>query len=234
MNYSPILSWATAAAELGLVLYVLVTRQRKRPDTWVLLGVLVLLAGYQVLEALNCSPAFYGRLSRAAFIDITWLPPVGLAYIALVMPRKSFRAIAALYIAAGTAFTVWYAFFDQSVIVSQCDTIIAFYTSPQPGQAMYGMYYQSGVGLLVLLPLFRKGLDLSAGARRSLTLFQSGVLAFMVPSIATVVVSFSELRRAMASIMCHYALLLGLFIGVLLILEQRDSLKDTANRGAAT
>ncbi len=225
MEYSPLLSWITAGIEIGIIIAALILHKKKGGTFWVLIGILILLGGYQIFEALNCSPATLGRFARAAFIDITWLPPLGLVYIALMMPRKGYRITAFLYILAAAAFSLWYAFFNQSVMLRHCDTVIALYTSPQPGRALYGIYYQSGVLLLMLLPLFRKGLALSPAEGRSLSLFQLGVLGFMLPSAVTALI-FSRLQRAMPSLMCHYALILAICIAILLFLDARDGRDD--------
>lgn len=227
MNYSPILSLITAAIEVAAALYGILRIKKKDPVHWSIIAILFLLAGYQILEALNCSPGLSGMFSRAAFIDITWLPPLGLVFLALAIPRNSARIIAGLYVIAGLAFSIWYAFFDTSVILSHCDTVIAVYTNAVPGRWFYAIFYQSGILLLIISPFFyrRKMLEaIGTLSMRSIRYFQLGVLGFMVPSLITAAI-FTSLQRAMPSLMCHYALILAGFLFLIL----RNSASATAD-----
>ncbi|AHC16726.1 hypothetical protein [Salinispira pacifica] len=225
MNYSPLLSIITATLEIAAALYGILLIKKKQAADWSIIVILMLLAGYQILEALNCSPGLSGMFSRAAFIDITWLPPLGLVFLALAIPRASSRIIAGIYVLAGLAFSVWYAFFDTSVILSHCDTVIAVYTNSEPGRWLYAVFYQSGVLLLIILPFFfpRRvigGAD-SFGLK-NIRYFQLGVLGFMLPSLVTALI-FTSLQRAMPSLMCHYALILAGFLFLILRNRRRSA-----------
>lgn len=220
MNYSAILSYVTAGFELTVVFYFMFSLERKNSATVALLGLLIFLAGYQLLEALNCSPAVAGALSRAAFIDITWLPPLGLVYLALFMRTHLSRILAAIYLTVGLLFSLFYAFVDTSVILSHCDTVIAFYTASDPGRRLYGLFYQSGIALLFLVPFFFPGYRSGGEKIRELKLFQAGVLGFMVPSLVTAIFSLL-MRKALPSMMCHYALILSVFLFIILLKREK-------------
>jgi hypothetical protein len=166
-------------------------------------------------------------------VDITWLPPVGLLYIALVMRRKAYSVISAAYLFAGAAFSFWYILFDQSVLLSHCDTVMAVYTSPQPGRLMYGLFYQSGIALLVLIPLLDTKAREASGYGQSLTLFSLGVLGFVVPSVITAVF-FVGTQGTLPSVMCHYALVLGVCIGIALIREMRLEHSEETSTGKSS
>src|SRR5512136_1228108 len=96
MHYSPILGIATAAFEILVALWAL-TGPGRRDIVRITSAVLLLLAGYQLTEVLICAadPA-YGFLPRLAFIDVTWLPPLGLLLCSrLFAPRSRFVSGAA-------------------------------------------------------------------------------------------------------------------------------------------
>jgi len=77
MTYDPLLSLATASFEIMATIWALRGPGRRaivRPAS----TILVLLAGYQILEVVLCSGSTAsGPLSQLAFINVTWLPPTG-------------------------------------------------------------------------------------------------------------------------------------------------------------
>ncbi len=231
MDYNPLLSIATATLEIGAGIWAL-RGPGRRPIVRAAAAILFLLAGYQIVEAVFCTGllSFSGSfLPRLAFIVVAWLPPTGLLLLARLYPTQKpylhgyaygmylFCAGLVLGIAADPRF----------VTTSVCMIVFARYTNPTPLYQTYGLFYQSGLfGLLVLSAL---GVIASDDRRQRLLLGQLllGSIAFIFPSLVTVA-ALPIAEDALPSIMCHFALLLALFLIRLVAIERRETLAEPA------
>jgi len=111
------------------------------------------------------------------------------------------------------------------VTTSVCLIVFARYTNPTPLYHTYGLFYQSGLfGLLTLSAL---GVIAADDRRQRLLLGQLllGSIAFIFPSLVTVAV-LPIADNALPSIMCHFALLLALFLIRLVTIERRETLAE--------
>jgi len=87
MDYSPVLAIATGLFEFAAAVFTFLSSGRKR--ILYPIGLLfLLLAGYQFSEAAVCANPDNLVLSRLAFSDITWLPPLGLWLVYQLSPWK--------------------------------------------------------------------------------------------------------------------------------------------------
>ncbi|MBI9104029.1 MAG: hypothetical protein JEY99_16560 [Spirochaetales bacterium] len=225
MEYSPILALLTGSLEIGAATYFLLKIGQKKESFRVIIAILFLLAGYQILEAFNCSRIFNGSLTRLAFADITWLPALGVYYISRQQEKAAPRIISYFYLGTASVFSIWYLFITQSLALSHCQNVIAVYTNNQPVYLLYSIYYQSGLLMMILIPSFIRSTIEDPKRQMNLRDFQIGTLAFMIPSIGFVL--YSELlAKAMPSVMCHFALLLAIFLVRILYRENYEALQE--------
>ena len=224
MNYSPILSIITALFEISVAVWALLGAGRKK-IIYTGSAILLLLAAYQILEVVICTvPHSSIFFSRLAFIVITWLPPAGILLILLLFPIKT----KTIYWFTGLMFTlallisIWLLIDKNFVTKSVCTVIFARYSNPMPQFIIYGGFYH--LGMLGMLFLSAYGVMICKDHKPRLLLGQIllGSLAFILPSLITVI-AVPYTRGALPSIMCHYALLLAIFITRLLYLERRQT-----------
>jgi len=227
MNYNPILSIFTASLEIAAAVWAFRGPGRKfivRTTGTILL----FLAGYQIIEALLCAgliQAPHQFLARLAFMTVAWLPPTGLLLVAQLYPARSRRVhhfSYAMYIFCAVL-VGWIIAQKDFVSESVCLVVFARYSNPTTLYQTYGLFYQTG--LIGMLALSAYGVTVCDDSRQRLLLGQVllGSLAFILPSLVTVaVIPIAE--AALPSIMCHFALLLALFLIRLVSIERRWAL----------
>ena len=224
MSYSPELAIATAVFELGAAWWVL----RRRGDRSVLRvtgAILVLLASYQAIEVAICAnEAQAGFLPRLAFVAVTWLPPLGLLLIARLLRPRSRSATAAAFamLAAAVGMVVWIIADPGFAEISVCTAVVARYTHAMPRFLVYSAFYWIGLAGMVVLAGIGLRRCRERQRQRRIRQVLIGTLAFVVPSLVTS--WFVPMAKgAMPSVMCHYALLLALFLTRMAWLEHRDA-----------
>jgi hypothetical protein len=224
MDYSPGLAIATALFEIAVAVWAL----RGPGDRSIIrttAGILVLLATYQVLEVSICANlAAAGFLPRLAFIAVTWLPPLGLLLIAKLHRPRSRMAYGNAYsmLAAALGIVVWIALDRGFVSASVCSALFARYTNPMPRFVLYSGFYW--LGLLGMIVHSGYGVKTCPDPHRRRLLFQvfAGTVAFVLPAL---VVSryMAPAEGALPSVMCHFALILALFLTRLIYLERKPA-----------
>ncbi len=219
--YTPVLSIVTAAFETAAAVWTFAGRGRKRITA--LCGVvLLLLAGYQVAEAFACSNAAWSLAARIGFLDILWLPALGV-FLVLRLSNLSSRTVAvvsSLYFAAAAAMAVWILLEPDFVNMSVCRVVFARYATARPVYTFFGIYYQFGLAsMLIGAAAIMAGME-DGVRRRHLADILMGTLCFVLPALL-IDVTVPEARGAIPSIMCHFALIFALFLGRLVQREQR-------------
>lgn len=226
MNYSPFLSIGTAVLEVSAAVWALRGPGRK-PIIRATAAILFFLAGYQIIEAALCTgllPVTGSLLPRLAFIVVAWLPPTGLLLVARLYPTRThtlFRFAGVMYVCCA-ALAAGIALQDNFVSELVCMVVFARYTNPTPLSRLYGIFYQSGLFSMLLLSAY--GVTICDDHRQRLLLGQVllGCIAFIFPALVTItVIPIAE--NALPSILCHFALLLALFLIRLLKIEQATS-----------
>ncbi|PKN54291.1 MAG: hypothetical protein CVU56_27360 [Deltaproteobacteria bacterium HGW-Deltaproteobacteria-14] len=221
-TYSPALSIATAAFELGAAAWAL--RGPGRPEVLRPLALLlVLLAGYQVAEVFVCAAPHDVFWARVAFADVVWLPPVGwLLLLRLARPeRRRWGHLTAGAFAIAGFFTVWVFADPRFVTGSVCQAVFASYTHPTLALEAYGAFYHLGLwgmiggGIAALVHLD------GPRERAHVADFLAGTVTFVVLALTTEVV-YAPARDATPSIMCHYALALAIFLARVIWRERRS------------
>jgi hypothetical protein len=227
MNYSPVLSIATAAFEIAIAGWAISIRfmaeSRRIIDTTV--AILLLLAGYQIAEVAICSNvAVAGFLPRLAFIIVTWLPALGLLLIARLRrpgSRATDRSAYAM-LAAAAGIVVWILVDRSFACASVCNAVYARYTHVMPRFLVYSSFYWLGLAGMIVCSAYGAMTSRDALRRRQLLQLLVGTLAFVVPAI-TVSWFVPPARGALPSIMCHFALLLAVGLARLIHLEREPA-----------
>lgn len=226
MDYSPILSITTAALEIGAAVWALRGPGRRyilQPTATILL----FLAGYQIVEAIFCTnllPTTGQLLPRMAFVIVAWLPPTGLLLVARLYPTtsKTFHWYGYAMYAFCTLLVAGIVADRNFVSESVCMVVFARYTTPTTLNHFYGFFYQAGLMSMLLISAF--GVILCHNDHQRLLLGQVllGCIGFIFPALVTVsVIPIAE--EALPSILCHFALVLALFLIRLVNIERKHA-----------
>lgn len=211
MEYSPGLALLTGLLEAAAAAWIFLTPSlgRKRILQPIAL-ILLLLAGYQFAEVTVCFRPENLLYSRLAFLDITWLPPLGLWLCAeMAFPKQRWLTAAAWAdIALALGLSIWI-FADAGAITkSVCMTVIASYFHARPFEIAYGLFYQASLILTVFGAAAGMVSTADAVRRKHLANLQTGILGFLFPALAVRIV-LAEPEGLLPSVMCHFAIVLA-------------------------
>ncbi|MFO0746939.1 MAG: hypothetical protein U1F43_14900 [Myxococcota bacterium] len=227
-EYSPILSLATAAFELGAAAWVWRAPGRREVQRLVA-ALLVLLAGYQLIEVAVCGSDNAPIWARLAFADVVWLPPLGWLLVwRLSRRRPLWRRAGQVALVLAGGLTVWVMLDPLFVTGSVCKAVIAIYTNPTNALEAYGAFYHIGLWGMIF-----GGLRVALTARDERDRQHAGdvvtgTVAFVVLALTTEIV-FPGAKGATPSIMCHYAIALA----VCFVRLARREARATASEAAA-
>lgn len=224
MSYYPLLAIITGIFEFAGAIFAFVSAGRKRILYPVGL-ILLLLAGYQFAEVAVCAQPENLIFARVALFDITWLPVLGiwLVYLLANPKRKWLISVPILYFTAGLVFSLWILLDASSITKSVCHIVIARYTTLNPFETTYGVFYQLGLAIAVFGAAASMVYAQDSVARKHLANVQTGILGFMLPSFI-VRLLVSDPGGILPSVMCHFALILAVSLCVLVVRERRSSL----------
>lgn len=220
-GYSPLLAIITAAVEFFAAGIAFLSKGRKG-ILYPTGAIFLLLAGYQIAEVAVCTRPDVLIFSQLAFFDITWLPPLGLWLTArLISPRlKWLQAVSFIYFSAAFALTCWI-FIDPSCITkSVCQVVLASYSHSSLFHIIYGLFYQSGLALIVFSAAAGSAVTGDITLRKHLANMQAGVLGFLLPSLYFRII-LSEQDGLLPSVMCHFALILAVSLIFLVFREKK-------------
>jgi len=227
MEYSPILAVATAVFEVLVAGWAFATRFK--PGSRGVVGttgaILLLLAGYQLAEIAICDDvAVAGFLPRLAFLIVTPLPALGLLLIAQLRRGSSRLLSASAYgmLAATAGVVVWILFDRSFAAASVCNAVYARYAHGMPRFLVYAGFYWIGLAGMILLSGYGAMTCRDPRRRRQLVLVFVGTTGFVALSALT---SWfvPATRGALPSILCHFALLLAVFLARLVYLEGKPA-----------
>ncbi len=223
-QYSPLLAIITGSFELLAALYFFILFKNREINTGIkpLITILFFLSGYQLMEAANCVFPGNPMLVRFSFADITWLPALGVYYAYKInnSEKKSYKRISFLFTSSAIFFTGWFIMNPVSVTLKSCQAFFATYTNEFPIFQYYGIYYQLGMLFMVIFSVQALVTTENIRERMIISDFVIGSLMFVIPSL-TVTAFYAKFRGSMPSVMCHFALFLGVFIVKSLIREQK-------------
>lgn len=218
MTYSPTLAIITALFEITIALWALLQKKGRATVIRTTSIILLFLAAYQILEVLICANTHHSIiLSRIAFMTVTWLPPAGLLLISPISPQLKRWYVITISILA-LAVNLMILWDPDFVEQSACSVVFALFKTHKLKNLIFCGYYW--LGLLSMIGFSysgRKNNPSQHDAKLTLQIF-IGTISFIVPSIV-VSLSFPRLAGGLASILCHFAILLALFLMRLLFME---------------
>lgn len=209
------------------ILVAVIIFNRKHPYFWSIASVLVLLQLYQLAEFLICIGVNENITGRIAYTIITFLPPLGYFLSSKVVGWKFPDYW--IGFAAATGFSLYYLVTPGSVALDRCNPFYAVYSVHHA--FYYGIYY---VGIIVYSIIFliahllfrRHNFD-----RKSSLFVLIGYLSFLVPMYVMVWVD-STFARTVTSMMCKYALLLAVILGLFSFIKPKITENQTEEKVA--
>jgi hypothetical protein len=223
--FSPPVMMATIIIELCLAVYVLARRHLTKLQK--LVGAsLIFLAAFQIAEYCVCrnigDPFFW---SRAGFVFISTLPPLGLHIMYTLAKKKEDNIVRAAYasLLVCVAFFVVYA---DAFSGQQCTGNYVIFHLADGFNIVYGAYYYGW--LLVALNLgnnWRKEFMTSSPVRTSaIQWLMMGYGVFLIPTALVCV--FDPLAvRAIPSIMCGFAVIFAIILVTKIIIPFQKAKK---------
>lgn len=204
----------TFIIEIGFALYILAT-SKLRPITCLMIATLVFLSIFQLAEYQVCSNQSLIWM-RIGYVSITMLPPLGIHLVSMVTKRKWLAYLG--YSLAGI-FIITFLFSTRSISNAVCG---GNYVMVATGGTIASKYFPLYYYVLMFIALtdianYIKSLPdtykSSQPEPRFLLWLMLGYLSFLGPTGAVYLLS-NEARRGIPSIMCGFAVLLALIIGL--------------------
>ena len=192
-----------------VILIIVIIFNRDHPFFWSIVGLVGLLQLYQLSEWLICIGVNENVTGRIAYVIITFLPPLGYFLSTRIVGWKFPDYW--IGFAAATAFSLYYLISPNSVELVDCNPLYAIYNYDL--SLYYGIYY---IGILVYSILFlvahmiwrREKIE-----RKLSILLLIGYLSFLAPMYLMILIDYSFINTV-TSIMCKYALLLAVTLGI--------------------
>jgi hypothetical protein len=212
--FSPPVMLFTFFIEIIFALYILFTSKLK-PITALMVGILVFLSIFQLAEFQVCSNKSLVWM-RIGYVAITMLPPLGIHLIGMVTKRKWLSYLG--YSLAGI-FIITFLFSTRSLIAANCGgNYVMVVTNGVIASKYFPLYYYTMLFIgLTDIANYIKSLPNTYKSNQPepqfLLWIMLGYLSFLGPTAAVYLLSL-EARRGIPSIMCGFAVLLAVIIGL--------------------
>lgn len=217
---------ATMVIELALAAWVIVRYSSRTPQR-LIVAMLVLLAAFQYAEFNICTTTSVGLLwPRLGYDFITFLPPLGIHLITRLRGEERPGLVMASY-GAAAVFAATFTFGSSSIISGVCGgNYIILLLQPYLSN-LYGIYY-FGLEFIALGLALAPVRNSTPQLRSALRWMALGYLAIIVPTFIFYV-ALPATQVAIPSIMCGFAVILALIVG-LWVAPLAASAKSTAKR----
>lgn len=229
--FSPPVMLATLVIEICLAFYTLWRYRLNTVGRLVVISLLA-LAAFQLCEYHVCTgfgPSAV-RWSRAGYVAITLLPPLGLHTLYVLAGKPSRKVVVLAYLSMA-GFVVYFLSYHAAFIGYQCTgNYVIFQIGKWPAWFYATYYYGWLLTAIVLGILWARQLGEQATRQKSsIEALIIGYFVFLLPTAIVNSISPAT-RRGIPSIMCGFAVLFALIL-VLYILPRagrRRRLTDTA------
>jgi hypothetical protein len=223
---------ATLVIEVCLAIYT-IWRYKLTPLTRLIVLSLLALAAFQLCEYHVCTGYGDGavRWSRAGYVAITLLPPLGL-HILHVLAGKPGRKLVIFAYLTMIGFVGYFLTYHAAFIGYQCTgNYVIFQIGSHPALA-YGAYYYGWLLVAILLG-FRWALQVKDKMATKAKTIEALIIGYFVFLLPTAIVNSikPETRRGIPSIMCGFAVLFALIL-VLYILPKAGQLRHKLDKKA--
>lgn len=186
-------------------------------------GVLALLFGYQFFEALICAAGLKTQTVIAfAFIDITFLPPLGLLLVTEFLNKK-IKGIKYLF-HPYAAFAIYFLFNKNGFANVHCTPFAASYDYSL--SLIYGFFYYAPIAASIYLLLASRK-KISPHKRNPYIALTWGFVITFVPFF----IAFPFVREIYPyaeSVLCKMAFLLAIFLTFFVMLNSYGKEKETS------
>jgi hypothetical protein len=209
--FSPPVMLATIAIELALAILIAVkfaTSSTRR----IIITLLICLAAFQLAELRVCGATIPDLVwSRIGYVFITALPPLGI-HLVVKLRKQALPGIVWPAYTLGLMFALAFAFAPTALNRGVCTGNYVIFLLSQPLATYYSWYYYGlqFVGLALTLAPRRKA---TANQIRALRWMAVAYAVIIIPTFI-VVVLLPYTHLAIPSIMCGFAVLFALILGL--------------------
>jgi len=220
-TWNGIISLFIACIELIFLVNLLIHAEKNKANKMAMLLILLLMI-YQWLEFLMCHFGIqFSFMPYLAFVDISFLPPLGLYYILTLFGYKS-NYFKLLFIPA-ISFSIYYTFIIPKFTVTSCAVFYATYNYPLGD--LYGFFYYSLV-VAVIIILILKLIRTSGINKKFAAIILAAQIVISIPVITAFILSWMnkpETLDSIESVMCKFAFAYALALtGVTLMNKQHE------------
>jgi len=224
--FSPAVMVATMVIELALAAWVIVRYASRTPQR-LIVAMLVLLAAFQYAEFNICANTGIGLMwPRLGYDFITFLPPLGI-HLATRLRREERSGLVMASYGAAAVFAATFTFGPSSIESGVCGGNYVILMLQPYLSHLYGVFY-FGLELVALWLAFTTVRHSTAKLRLALRWLGLAYLTMIVPT-AIVYLVLPATKVAIPSIMCGFAVVLALIVG-LRVAPLVDSLKPIPGR----
>lgn len=205
-NWNGIASLLIACLELIFIINLLIFSEKNKLN-WTIIGIVFLLFGYQAIEYLICGIGLsISFMAYLAFVDITFLPPLNLFFVLMLLKMK--RQFLSIIFLPAIFFVIYYSFMIEKFEIVKCTVLYATYNYPLGN--LYGFFYY--LPLITSFILLSKELKAKSNVVTSISLkilFYSHLSLIIPVAIAFILATldFTLLRDSIESILCKIAFL---------------------------
>ena len=221
-NLDGIVSLLLACIEVVLLVNLVIFADKNKLNVLVF-AIILLLAGYQVIEYLICGIEIESsRMAYTAFAVISSLPPLSLLLV-LTYLKIRFKPAPLIFLPA-ILFVIYYASVINEFAVVKCSVLYASYNYPLG--TLYGAFYY--IPILISFFLLYRNINNRDFPVKQTRLLITGHYFIIIPVIASftlLLLNLPGLVHSIESILCKfafgYAVALGFFT-----LNNRNDNKD--------
>jgi len=218
MNLDGIVSLLIACIELLYIVNLLIFAEKNSINRLVI-GMILLLFGYQFIEFLICFVGFKKQIFiYLALLDITLLPPLGLYTVIKFSARES--QFSKLVFIPALFFIIYYPFVIDQFAVTKCTVLYASYHYPLGD--LYGIFYYLPI-IFSMIILNKKWGSETDPLKKSLTrTFLFGYLFTFIPSMI-LAIAIPVFITAVDSLLCKLAFIFATFLMIFVLKNKTKS-----------
>lgn len=208
--FSPSVMAATFIIETSIALYVL-CRYRMTDRSRAIVAILICLAGFQLAEFYVCTGSQYAMAaSRAGYVAITFLPPLGL-YLMGLLTKKVAKFWMSLCWAAAFMFIGYFSLADNAFRGYECTGNYVIFQIGRAQAIIYGTYYFGLIAAAVIRAIRFTETKKAKNTRAAQWLLAG--YAFFITPVAILTVIQPRVTQAIPSVLCGFAVTLAIVLG---------------------
>ena len=212
MKLEGIIYLLIACVELLYIINLLIFAKKNSINKLVI-GMILLLFGYQFIEFLICFVGLQKQiLIYLAFLDISLLPPLGL-YTVIKFSAKESQYSKLVFIPA-LFFIIYYPFVIEQFAVTKCTVLYASYHYPL-GE-LYGIFYYLPIIFSMIILNKKWGAETDSLQKTLTRTFLFGYLFTFIPSMI-LAIAIPTFLTAVDSLLCKLAFVFATFLMIFVL-----------------